>query len=156
MALPSSGSISVGDIAAEFGGGGAHGLNEYFRGGANVVSSQTTTTAGGWVSPVTQSTAHTRYQNYFPISNSYPDRWIINGVSHDGVPNGPSYFYLGAYKYVRIAVTSLADYGWITVVYWNVKRYTWQAGTNITTNYNTGIPTTGEISLSDFYGGANP
>ena len=50
MALPSSGAISLNDIATEFGGAQPHNLSEYYRGGANVLDKPGTAsipTSGG-------------------------------------------------------------------------------------------------------------
>mgnify|MGYP001242634811 CR=1 FL=1 len=46
MTLPSSGAISIGDLASEFGGSAPHSLSEYYRGGSLVPSTkQSTVTA---------------------------------------------------------------------------------------------------------------
>jgi hypothetical protein len=46
MTLPSSGAISIGDLASEFGGSAPHSLSEYYRGGGLVPSTkQSTVTA---------------------------------------------------------------------------------------------------------------
>ena len=41
MALPSSGSISLNQIATEFGGSAPHSVSEYYRGGGRVPSTTT-------------------------------------------------------------------------------------------------------------------
>jgi len=50
MPLQTSCAISINDIATEFGGGVPHSMNEYYRGGANVGSTNTTVPIGGEIS----------------------------------------------------------------------------------------------------------
>lgn len=49
-ALQTSGAISINDIATEFGGGVPHSMHEYYRGGANVGSNNTSVPIGGEIS----------------------------------------------------------------------------------------------------------
>ena len=50
MALPSSGTITLAQIAAEFGGSAPHSLSEYYRGGAYTTSNNTNVPTSGAIS----------------------------------------------------------------------------------------------------------
>ena len=50
MALPSSGTITLQQIATEFGGDAPHSLSEYYRGGAYTTSNNTSVPTSGAIS----------------------------------------------------------------------------------------------------------
>ena len=86
MTLPSSGAISIGDLASEFGGSAPHSLSEYYRGGGLVPStkqSTVTATSTGY----TQSGTNFRgvpFEQNPPIFNSgnnimFAYIWADNG-----------------------------------------------------------------------------
>ena len=86
MTLPSSGAISIGDLASEFGGSAPHSLSEYYRGGGLVPSTkQSTVTATSTGS--TQSGTNFRgvpFEQNPPIFNSgnnimFAYIWADNG-----------------------------------------------------------------------------
>ena len=50
MALPGSGTITIAQIAAEFGGDAPHSLSEYYRGGSYTTSNNTNVPTSGAIS----------------------------------------------------------------------------------------------------------
>lgn len=68
MPLQSSGSISLGDIATEFGGTSPHSMSEYYRNGDNVNSTKTVDADGTLLSGISGSNAP-RWQGGTPANN---------------------------------------------------------------------------------------
>ena len=176
MALQTSGSISLSELASEFGGSAPHSLSEYYRGGANVPTTITTGVPAGNFSAfqfnttgATGSTGTITSVNYFWKVQLFSSSVVWNGVtkpnlnSHDSptVVFGPhtdtSFPSNDGFEYERgslvgnfvIAATS-PGFTFSANLY-RVRRR--QVATETSTTVNTGIPSSGQVSLTDFYGG---
>ena len=208
MTLPSSGAISIGDLASEFGGSAPHSLSEYYRGGGLVPSTkQSTVTATSTGS--TQSGTNFRgvpFEQNPPIFNSgnnimFAYIWADNGntgnftttqqinvsgtyrltcstflstgdpgltCSHTVSVNGSqvgsvSFSQSGSDPQTPSQVLSFSASSGQTITTsctWGSRGYAaglqtlnGDAGQRyITVNSNTGVPSSGLITLEDFYG----
>ena len=147
--LQGSGAISLGDIQTTMGGASPASINEYYRGGAYVPSSKTATI-------------------YDPTSGSYSSagyRWVRHGLS--GVNQG---YWAGVYTWLSGYgdITSYAHGGYIyyrgpflyleTDPYGGTDYYNFAISRSYsgTVSINTGVPSSGQISLSQFYGAEKP
>jgi hypothetical protein len=147
MTLPSSGTISIDDLRTEFSGPTPSSLSDYYRGGTYVPATGTAR------EPATG-------YNFSLTSPTYI--WRIDGTYSQFGQTGLAVYwnninvfnnYYGNYTYPPSSVTvgSATYYGG-----------TYQSGSASIFNYslyrttngdiNTGVPTSGTISLGDFYG----
>ena len=145
--VTSSGAISLNAIKAALGGPTSPALNNYYRGGTYTPSSRTVSAlvyepAGGGFTAVYTQTLWSFGEDY---NNIY---W--NGVGIGSFySNGPSLTQVtvGAYTYYR------GSYGVFGSDTWSIRRT--YMGTS-TTQINTGVPSSGQISISQLYGATNP
>lgn len=144
MTLQASGSISLADLAAEYGGTAPHSLSEYYRGGAYV--------------PNTVSEVNNEYTSYYYNTNN---RYRKNTIdqSHDDQRYAVSRWKWDNAMYV-------GQVGWNTNVV-NSGGYTYNSSGNgsgnhsirrygpVTTNVsvNQTVPTSGSVDLADYYSG---
>ena len=160
MALQTSGVIDFGQLQSEFGGSNPIGINEYYRGGANVPTT-VGTSPGSWSS---YGPNHVNYALIVSVASSggattYTMRWVgstIYAVSSTN-PHNSSLITgaLGGYDYQRAAtawtITYPGKYGTHTTYYYAQRRRV--TGSSVTVN--TSIPASGAISMNQFYGGRN-
>ena len=141
MTLQTSGAISLSQIQSEFGGSNPISMSEYYRNGSNVPST-ITGNAGSWSSYVGNTSSY-----YW--SNLYILVWNSSQISSTW--NGSGTFTSGGYDYQRESTyfTSTYDKFAGTIFYYRVRRRT--SGSTFTVNSN--VPTSGTISMSNFYGG---
>lgn len=144
--LPSSGPLSINDLKDFFGGPASPSISDYYRGGAYTPSTVSTTTTEG--------------PFYNRVFNGYwSNRWNVDGLD-------PFWdFYWGTGPKLSNYPSSSTTYAGYTyyqgptnygsdptcppgrVYYFNIYR------TYVTTvPANTGIPSSGTISISQFYG----
>lgn len=146
MTLQTSGTISLTDIAGEFGGSVPHGLNEYYKGGGSVPST-VGNAAGSYTAYVTGSSG------YWVVE--YGSIGIISWAGSNVTTSAGSGFThsTGGYDYQRsgnyYASANPSKYGGPQTFYYSVRRRT----SSSTTTVNTNIPTSGQISFGNFYGG---
>ncbi len=160
MALHTSGPISFADLQAEFGGSHPIGLNEYYRGGSRVptqITEKTSTNFTYWVSPVSP---------YGP----YTDAWVtldatlaggtkqiniykngsavVVGYTPSNALTRTSYYSGGSYIREQLQASYvLANFSEKRLyAFRNVNYY------NTTVTVNTDVPSSGAISLNQFYG----
>ena len=143
MALQGSGAISLSQIQTEFTGANPISMSEYYRGGSYVPS--TITVASPWSAyGANISSTHFMYDRYydrmyvrwdgavkflgFGASNVYP---VFSQNGYDYEP--------GSYQYFQS-----------TRYYYQARRRTASGGSE---TVNTGIPSSGAISMNQFYGG---
>lgn len=146
MTLQTSGIISLANIAGEFGGSAPHAITEYYKGGGSV--------------PSTVGTAAGSYTSYVTGSSGY---WVVNfgvqGVIYwagssitTGAGTGTTHS-TGGYDYQRstsyYATDNWSKYGGPQSFLYSVRRRTSAS----TTTVNANIPTSGQISFGNFYGG---
>lgn len=153
--LQSSGPISIGDIANLFGGFGS--LSNYYRGGAYIPATKPVTVfepaGGGFI------------YSGFPYDSNPPTQWVHNDSGADKysftylstslfwsgvnvasfVDASATSFTVGGFTYHKDPGANWAQFRW------RIRR------TSVTNqNINTGIPSSGTISLSQFYGAEKP
>ena len=176
MGLQTSGSISLSELASEFGGSAPHSLSEYYRGGANVPTTITTgvsagnfTAYQGNITGATGATGVITSVNYFWKVQLLSSSAVWNGVSKPNTnpdelgagltgPHTQTLFLSNdGFEYERGPVIGLFAYpatspGFtLNATLYQVRRR--QAATETSTTVNTGIPSSGQVSLTDFYGG---
>lgn len=140
MTLQTSGAISLSQVQSEYGGSNPISMSEYYRNGSNVPST-VTGSAGAWSSY--QGNINTYYWNDFGGL-----RW--NNVTISSSASG-TLITIGSYQYQRgtFFASESGGKGSVTISYYRVRRRT--AATSQTVNTN--VPTSGSISMNDFYGG---
>lgn len=152
--LQSSGAISINDVRNLFGGPASPAMSNYYRGGSYVpatktVSSYTREPGSGdyftnwswaWMVPVSGRT--TIYAT-----------WNSETISNGSVPWSATSFSSGGWNYYRGGYRFLTSDGYINWYAYGIYR---DQGTSYTVNINTGIPSSGQISLSQFYGAEKP
>jgi hypothetical protein len=155
MTLQTSGSISFEDIESEFGGGNSISIGDYYRGGSYVPSSITTSTV---------LREPSSGENY--IKNNVCWRWS------EGVYNTTTVFWGGQQIYQSddntlssvvingktyykgtLRQQETDPYGPSQYVFLDFHGIYRSSGSTTTTSVNGNVPTSGQISLSDFYGG---
>ncbi len=176
MTLQTSGSISLSELASEFGGSAPHSLSEYYRGGANVPTTITTGVAAGSfsayqgnVTGATGATGIVTSVNYFWKVLLFSSSVVWNGVNKPNTnpdelgsgltgPHTQTLFLSNdGFEYERgplignFQVPSISPGFVFSANLYQVRRR--QAATTTTTTVNTGIPSSGQVSLTDFYGG---
>jgi hypothetical protein len=158
MTLQTSGSISFEDIESEFGGGNPVSINDYYRGGPYVPSSITTSTVLR-----EPSSGESYIKNnicWVKTSGRFQYTWVYWGnekifESTDNtltsvVINGKTY-HRDSYRETDALQTGTG--GSYTMVYERFYGIHRSSGSTTTTSVNGNVPTSGQISLSDFYGG---
>jgi hypothetical protein len=158
VALPTSGTISINDLRVEFGDSGSSSLSEFYRGGGLVPATRTTSTT-------TYEPSSTTYEyslvsplygwvqdesSPFTIYLYWNDVQLVQ-FSDSSFGATSSYTHTDGWTYIRTANPSATgiNLGNIIVSVFPIRR---QKTTTTVTNINTGVPTSGTISLSNFYG----
>lgn len=146
--LQSSGAISINDIRNMFGGPSSPSLGNYYRGGAYIPSSKT-------VSTEVRDPTSGDYRN----SNTYWDTYTVGGTyaawfGSSIYPGSATSITVGGFTYYRgtLRSTSSGQYG-TTNYFYGIYR---TSGSTSTVSINTGVPGSGQISLSQFYGAEKP
>ena len=146
MTLQTSGTISLANIAGEFGGSVPHAINEYYKGGGSVPST-VGTAAGSYTSYVTGSSGYWVVE-YGSIGIIYWAGSSITTSAGTGTTHST-----GGYDYQRstsyYASGNPSKYGGPQSFYYSVRRRTSAS----TTTVNANVPTSGQISFGNFYGG---
>jgi hypothetical protein len=155
MALQTSGSISLEDIESEFGGGNPISIGDYYRGGSYVPASITTSTVlrepssgenyiGSNTSWRLMSGAYNRTIVFWGGQQIYQSN---DNTLSSVVINGKTY-YKGTLRQ-----QDAVPYGSNQFLFVNSHGIYRSSGSTTTTSVNQDVPTSGQISLSDFYGG---
>ena len=152
MTLQTSGAISLADLQTEYGGANPISISEYYRNGSYVPNSITTSTVVREPSTgYSYSLAPPYY--YWMRQATTPNRFYVywNGtaiLSAWEAPSGLSNWTSGGWTYYKGPNLKYSSYG---VNFYN-DIYRQQGGTS-TTNVNQSVPTSGTVSLSNYYGG---
>lgn len=156
MALQTSGPISLLDLQNEFGGSNPISISEYYRGGGLVPATTTTTTyePGPGTSNYYYSLTSPLYgwveDEYFPYTvYIYWNDAVITSFtqSYQGEISVDTY---GGWTYVRFSTPTDTNVNIGDGTTYSVYQIRRQQST--TTDINTSVPTSGTISLSNFYG----
>jgi len=140
MALQTSGAISLSQVQGEFGGANPISMSEYYRNGAYVPSTITTTSTTGWYGQFSPLWSWVIYSG----TRTYQAWW--NGTNV-GSGSGSS-ITVGGYTYEVGSLWNTISDKTGTNYYYQIRR----TGSTSTT-VNTSIPSSGTISMSQFYGG---
>lgn len=161
--LQSSGAISIGDIKNLFGGPASPSLSNYYRGGSYIPASKTITT---------RAPASGEYYNRGSYAYQLAEGWTVwvtPGYQNGNYLQSANYVYIfsnvlgtftsyttGGYTYFRGSYRTSGSYndGYSTPSTLNFYGY-WREQYS-TTSINTSIPSSGAISLSQFYGAEKP
>lgn len=155
--LQGSGAISINDIKNLFGGPGSPSMANYYRGGAYIPATKPVTvfepSGGGFTysgspydgNPATQwahnDTGADKYNFTYGSTSLF---WAGTNVANFADINATS-FTTGGFTYHKEPGANWASFRW------RIRR---TSTTN--QNINTGIPSSGTISLSQFYGAEKP
>lgn len=162
--LPSSGPLSINDIRNMFGGPSSPSMANYYRGGAYIPATKSNTVFQPELYRI-NSSPYSYWQvvivnttGYQPGSTNGSNNAIYNnaGIPSGTIPSGnvSSFTYNGVTYYrgsYRQAIMFREYAFFVTHNYFGC--YT---GVTTTTNINTGIPSSGTISISQFYGAEKP
>lgn len=143
--LQSSGAISIANLNSFFPGSGTA-MSNFYRGGGRVPS-----TKGGFVrEPASGGLYSASYRFVIPQAGVVYVIW--NGTQINGSSGGNVFsFTSGGITYFRGTLREVGNDYWGTPSVFEVHREY-----NSTVNINTGIPASGQISLSQFYGAETP
>jgi len=149
MTLQTSGAISLSQVQSEYGGSNPISMSEYYRNGSNVPNSVTENVAAGSYT----SYLYTRDQTDWRLSVNNSLRWGGSTIS--------SFFFTsdttlssGGFDYQRGTLQETTTSGGkipVNTSHYSVRRRT--SATTQTVNVNQNVPTSGTISMDDFYGG---
>lgn len=146
MTLQASGTISLSNLQAEYGGSNPISVSEYYRGGAYVPNnvSVNTTVDYGWRYDPNNGIWRTGSAGYCQVlwDGSYVYYSNNTGSNLTSIVSGNSTYYRG---------------NLVNTNYSNSYHYTWYVKkvSSTTTNeaVNTNVPTSGTVSLTQYYGG---
>lgn len=141
-------------MAAEYGGSAPHSLSEYYRSGGNVPNSITVNVPAGSFTAEQYSTSSPIYWWRTAINPQlYWNGVIVSSGSFINI-NATS-FSTGGFDYHRGAFVENFTTGSgktsFTAANYKIKRRT--SATTSTQNVNQNVPTSGQVTLSDYYGG---
>lgn len=160
MALQTSGTISIGDLRTEFGDTGSSSLSEFYRGEGLVPATTTTTTTTYEPGPGTSNYYYSLTSplygwvedEYFPYTvYIYWNDAVITSFtqSYQGEISVDTY---GGWTYVRFSIPTDTNVNIGDGTTYSVYQIRRQQSTTTVTDINTSVPTSGTISLSNFYG----
>jgi hypothetical protein len=138
---------NLGNVQAALGGANPIGMNEYYRGGAYVPTTRTTATrepASGGVFNGTQYwliSGTSAYMRFSPYVNSQ--------IQIPGNGSFVTSYSTGGATYFRFAYVGCCGYG-------SVQYYSLYRTASSSVSINTGVPSSGQISISQLYGAENP
>lgn len=165
MALPPSGTISFSQLRTEYGGlsGQPIIISDYYRSLNNtgLVKHSVTTSSSAWIGPTGASTSNSWFQITIisGASSGYYQYMQAGGTNVGNTTsytNGNSRWTTGGAVFYDVTTSNGAKTPTFTRVQKSALLYYAYTTTSTTTYYNAGVPTSGTISLSDFYNGANP
>lgn len=151
MALQASGAISLGNLQTEYGGANPISLSEYYRNGTYVPDSIVTSTlvrepASGENYSSLSAPTYVWVANYYDNSQLVQIQW--NNVALNPPVTTATSYTSGAYTYYR--GTFREGYSFLSQSYFGIYR---TSGSSTTTYVNQTVPTSGTVSLSQFYEG---
>ena len=156
MALQTSGVISFSQMQTEFGGANPIGFNEYYKNGSYVPST-IGGPAGSWGSYVNPPTTTYRWQLLFsgPTLLSLQLKWngtTVYSTTTQSNANLTQFSGVSGYDYGRGTLYSTSGgskHDPFTTKLYKIRRRTTASSQTV----NASIPTSGTISMNQFYGG---
>jgi hypothetical protein len=135
---------NLANVQAALGGGNPISMSEYYRGGPYVPTTGTTTVTEG---PFYTSNSYEFTQTTSGIVTIYWAGSLITSGSYGAAVTSVSY---GGYVYVRGAFVSGSGSSFFPRRYYISRQYSTSVA------INTGVPSSGSISLSQLLGARNP
>lgn len=155
--LQSSGAISFSQLQSHFGGGNPISMSEYYRNGSYVPSIYTVTTTT--TTTTRQPSSGSSFSAAAPVTQWYvvgtagiTIQWANVNVITNYTPSTATSLTTGGWTYYR---DTLAGNTYGILSYRLYRQQTTTSSSSTTTNINTGIPTSGTISMNQFYNGQN-
>lgn len=168
--LQGSGAISLLDVKNLFGGPASPSFANYYRGGGYIPSTKTVNTLV--YEPASQAAIYgvvpMLRSGYWYIEHMYKGIWFITNTNlhtlwwndsrfvTNGSGLGASYSY-GGYTYYRAPVSFTSQFSTSCYCYqwygYGIRR---ESGGSSSVSINTGIPSSGQISMNQFYGAEKP
>jgi hypothetical protein len=154
MTLQTSGSISLNNLKSEFGGSGDIKLSDYYRNGSYVPSNITVNTTVREPSSGTNFSDNTYWTvltgSFTGVRVSWGDNIVHSSdeTEHTSASSGGYTYYRGSF--VRYDRVPAGPNRYIFRSHYRLHRI---SGGSSTTPVNRNVPTSGQISLSNFYGG---
>tara|TARA_B100001057_G_scaffold137074_1_gene136708 strand:- start:875 stop:1315 length:441 start_codon:yes stop_codon:yes gene_type:complete len=143
MTLQSSGAITLAQVQTEYGGSNPVSMSEYYRDGSYVDS-----TGAYTAYDYDRTGSDTTYWLFLdvPSGNDVYVYWNNSLVASFNGNSGTTNYTTGGYEYNRGTLQSTEGGGYApTERYYQVRRRQ--------TGINSSVPTSGAISMDDFYGG---
>lgn len=143
MTIQASGSISLSQLAAEYGGTAPHSLSEYYRGGTLVPN--TVTETNNEYTPYYYNMNNRSKRSY--IDTNHDDvrvtlsRWRWDNVLNSSLTPNTNVVNSGGYTY-NSSGTGTGEH--------SIRRYG-PVSVNVSVNQN--VPTTGNVQLTNYYSG---
>ena len=149
MTLQTSGAISLSQVQSEYGGSNPISMSEYYRNGGNVPNSVTENVAAGSYTSYTYSRDSTDWK--LAITNTL--LWAGSSIATLFSDSATSVS-AGGFDYEKGTLQETTSSGGkipVNTSHYSVRRRT--SATTQTVNVNQNVPTSGTISMDDFYGG---
>ena len=149
-ALPTSGTMSIGTLNGFFGGSGTA-LSNFYRGGARVPSTRTSTVT------VREPSSGELFNGGYEWRVDSFQSTVIWGGNSTGLGSGTTNYTsvtLSGITYFRGSLRANIFDG-EGVLLWSEYGIFRTYPSTVTTAINTGVPSSGTISLSNFYGAEN-
>lgn len=155
MTLQTSGSISLADLASEYTDSPPYSMSEFYRNGGKVPNSVTVNVpAGSYTSQQYRATAPVYWWRAAVLTQIIWNGTVVGPSGAIISSTATSYSY-GGYDYARGAFVANVTLGTgknaFTAPNYKVKRRT--SATTSSQSVNQNVPTSGQVSLSQFYGG---
>jgi hypothetical protein len=154
--LQASGAIAIGDIKNLFGGPASPSMSNYYRGGSYIPASKTTTVSG--------TTREPSSGEYYVVPTGYNWYWYQTGgknvywngsiVASNQPQTGSITVGNVTYYSGTLRSNQVGSYNTVNQIYAVYRTYPYSSTTTV--NINTGIPSSGQISLSQFYSAEKP
>ena len=149
MTLQTSGAISLANLASEYTDSTPYSMSEFYRNGGKVPNSITVNVPAG-----SYSTQYNINNYYWRVGIFSELRWNGASITTTAVYNATTVT-IGGFDYERGAFVANITQGSgkvsFTYAYYKIKRRT--SATTSTLSVNQNVPTSGQVSLSQFYGG---
>lgn len=143
---------NLANVQAALGGANPISMSEYYRGGAYVPTTRASSTRSPASGDVYASGAYwfldqygSTYYSFFQYNGYNPPGFISGDVS--SYTAGQTTYYRGNFRSYQ---PNIDGYGT------NRTNYGVYSVTNSSVSINTGVPSSGQISMSQLYGAANP
>ncbi len=154
MTLQTSGSISLADLASEYTDSAPHSMSEFYRNGGKVPNSVTVNVpAGSYTAEQYSTTSPIYWWRPAVLTQIYWNGVVVNQGALTSTT--ATTYSAGGFDYARGALVGNFTTGTgktaFTAPNYKVKRRT--SATTSTQSVNQNVPTSGQISLSQFYGG---